>query len=482
MQRAAFATLMVVLCLASGCTGRSLAAPLSSTPPPVQPVASCDAGKHRFVTAVSDNGRYFVDQLGQPILVHGDSPWSGPTDWSPGQAQTYFANREKNGFNASIISPIGVLANGGPSDDGATYDGIEPFVDGDILQWDEAYWNRLDDYFRIACEHGNTLFVYPIDGWNINQMFSSVSEAEAKQYGKMFAQRYSEFPNLAWMTGGDYFPETNDLTAGADTDKIFRAMLQGIREAGSSAPFSIQLGYQKSLSTDNPFWEPIVNWNFVYTYLPTYVAVLEAYERPSGVRDPRPALLGEANYEGENNQADTPTTTDETLRRQMLWALTSGAAGEFRGSDDWEFHPGWEGRLDSPAVSQAKSLHDLVGSWPWWDLVPDVEEPLVIEGRGTRLTTDEEMDVLANDYVTASLTSDGRFAVVFVPTERTIRLDRSVVPASSDALWVDPTDASKPGLPAQIDAAGNVASPGKHADGSSDWLLVIGDPSTDVSS
>ena len=62
-------------------------------------------------------------------------------------------------------------------------------------------------------------------------------------------------------------------------------------------------------------------------------------------RRPRHHGHGEANYEGENNQPETPPTTDETLRRQVLWSLTSGAAGEFVGSDDWEFHDGWEERL-----------------------------------------------------------------------------------------------------------------------------------------
>jgi hypothetical protein len=47
--------------------------------------------------------------------------------------------------------------------------------------------------------------------------------------------------------------------------------------------------------------------------------------------------MGEANYEGENNQPETLPTTDQTLRRQVLWALTSGAAGELVGSHDWAF-------------------------------------------------------------------------------------------------------------------------------------------------
>src|SRR6185503_19777198 len=144
-----------------------------------------------------------------------------------------------------------------------------------------------------------------------------------------------------------------------------RGMLEGIRAAGSNKPFSIQLGFEKSLSTDNPFWEPLVNWNFVYTYMPTYKAVLDGYERPAGARDPRPAVFGDGNYEGENNQPDTPPTTNETLRRQALWALTSGSPGEFRGSDDWEFNDGWESRLDTPAVAQLKAIRNLWASWAW---------------------------------------------------------------------------------------------------------------------
>ncbi len=129
--------------------------------------AECDAADHRFVSSVSADGRYFEDQYGDPVLVRGDSPWSGMADWSPEQAELYFTDRESNGFNASIMSAIVVPVNGGPSYEGATFDGIEPFVDGDITQWNEAYWSRVDDYLRIACRHGNTVFLYPMDGWNL---------------------------------------------------------------------------------------------------------------------------------------------------------------------------------------------------------------------------------------------------------------------------------------------------------------------------
>jgi Protein of unknown function (DUF4038) len=88
-----------------------------------------------FVTSVGPTGRYFLDQYGKPILVKGDSPWALMTRLSPQQAEVWFADRQRQGFNAAIISLIGASANGGPSDDGATVDGLVPFVDGDILHW-----------------------------------------------------------------------------------------------------------------------------------------------------------------------------------------------------------------------------------------------------------------------------------------------------------------------------------------------------------
>jgi hypothetical protein len=122
----------------------------------------------------------------------------------------------------------------------------------------------------------------------------------------------------------------------------------------------------------------------------------------------------------------------------VLWSLTSGAAGDFHGSDDWEFHPGWERRLETRALGQVTRLRALFSSLPWWRLVPDTGSRLVTGGRGTELTTDEPRDALENDYVTAARTPDGRLAVVYLPTRRTITVDRAAMAAGTRAAWVDP--------------------------------------------
>src|SRR4029453_19000572 len=256
-----------------------------------------------------------------------------------------------------------------------------------------------------------------------------------------------------------------DPARGTDLDRCIDAMMRGIREAGDGRPFSVQLKAEKSISTDIPYWAGGGDLNFVYTYYPTYKAVLDARRRQPAI----PAVFGEANYEGENNQHETPPTTDETLRRQVLWSLTSGAAGEFFGSHDWSFHPGWERRLSTRGLTQVTRLRRLFSTLRWWELTPDTANELVTAGRGTELTTDDPMDVLGKDYGTAARTPDGRLAVVYLPTGRTISVDRSAMAAGTRAAWIDPTSGRRRPVP----MSPTFTTPGRNAAGGHDWLLLL---------
>jgi hypothetical protein len=456
----------VVTCLSLIVALGTACAPLRTV---TTPQAACDEVRmqeHRYVSAVEPGGRYFTDQHGAPLLVFGDSPWAGMVRWSPDQADRYFADRGARGFNASIISLVGASANGGPDDGGRTYDGIVPF-DGGVTRWNEPYWQRVDGFVRSACARGNTLFLYPIDGWTAGNAFASATPEEAYRYGAMVAERYARYPNIVWMAGGDHFP--SDLPGRHDSPAEhhvkFEQVLRGIRSTGDTRPFSIQLGYPASISTDSPQWASRVDFNFVYTYLPTYRAVLDAYRR-----DRLPALLSEANYEGENNLPGTPVTNDVVLRRQMAWALTSGSPGYIYGSDDWELLPGWEGRLDTPAVAQLGRLRQFFASFEWWSLVPDDSGEILVGGRGEPVGADAEVGIMSSDYVTAARAAG--LLVAYAPTARTITVDPAKL-ADLAARWVDPADAMAPPVEVRIDPSGTVATPGRNAAGGEDWLLLL---------
>jgi hypothetical protein len=169
-----------------------------------------------------------------------------------------------------------------------------------------------------------------------------------------------------------------------------------------------------------------------------------------------------------------PRLHRETLRRQALWALTSGSPGNFFGSADWKFSPGWESRLDAPAVRQLQAIRDLFAARNWWSLVPDVGDDLVVAGRGIELTRDDSnVSVLGNDYATVARAADWSWAIVYVPTERTLTLDLTRIVDPPTVAWVDPADAARPPMTAVVDPSGRVSTPRPNSDGGRDWLLLI---------
>ncbi len=430
--------------------------PAADTPlRPVQPSTSRPTrdGEQRFVTAISTDGRYFVDQDGDAILVRGDAPWSLLVDLLPDEAETYLTTRSEQGFNALVVSLLGNPANGGPSADGATVDGLLPFADGDVTRWNRPYWDRAHSTLERAAELGITVLLYPLDSWTLGEPFASGSVEDCRTYGALVGHWAADLPNILWMTGGDYTPDP-------ERDACLEAVQEGIRSTGDRRPFSAQLISVRFAGQD-PHWGPLVDWDFVYTYQPVYEAVREAYD----TAPVRPALLAESNYEGENNLGDAPTTT-ETLRRQVLWAVTSGSPGDVYGSDDWEFLPGWQDRLRSEGAEQVARLREVVGALPWWTLVPD-DGRLLVGGAGGN---PDAFDQLESDLATAAVSAGGDLALLYVPTERGFTLDVERLAPGSRAWWVDPTTGT--GRAAELGAT--MATPGRNAGGDEDWLLVLG--------
>ncbi|MFC7877420.1 DUF4038 domain-containing protein [Isoptericola sp. NPDC057391] len=413
------------------------------------------AGDPQWITGISADGRTFVDQDGDPVLVRGDAPWSLLADLRPDEAETYLTARSGQGFNAMLVSLVGAVANGAPSDDGATVDGLLPFVDGDVLRWQQAYFDRAHETLRRAGELGITTMLYPVDSWTLDHTFAGVSPETCREFGAMTARWAADLPVL-WMTGGDYSRSPED-------DACFEALAEGIRSTGDDRPFALQLLNVSSTAADD-HWRDRVDWSFVYTYAPTPMAVREAYDATPA----RPALLGEANYEGENNTGG-PTTTTETLRRQVLWAVTSGSPGDVFGTDDWEFHDGWEGRLESEGAEQVSRIRDLVASLPWWTLRPD--DALLTAGTGS---AEPGQDVLDADLATAAVTPDGGLALVYVPSERTVSLDLSLLDPAAEAVWVDPSTGATTAVGPASELPEELATPGENAAGGGDWLLVLG--------
>lgn len=429
-------------------------------------IGSVTVASFRYITSISSNGRYFLDQDGNPMLVRGESPWAMFTKLSSSEMDTYLENRAGYGCNFALVSMIGSVANGGPADTGATYDGVLPFTGGDPTAFNSTYWSRMDSYIAKARDLGITLMIFPMDGWNTtfgSVVFNpgDVTNTQCQTYGQTLATRYLSYPNIVWSFGGDY---NEDSTI----DARYNACLTGIRAAGDDRPCTIQLLYETSESHNSSFWEPKVDWDFIYTYYVTYKGVSDGYnytwlESPTT----RPALFSEGAYE---NSFSPHNGTDEALRRQACWALTSGSPGELTGQEGvWNFESDWATLLDTTAADQMKAIRDTFEALDWWTLIPDDSSQLVTAGRGTRITTDSATFPVDNNYVTAGRAADGTLAVIFLPNASSaITVDMTKIGTNPTATWVDPTSGAT-----STATVGSSYSKGDNAVGDTDWLLIL---------
>ena len=416
---------------------------------------------------VDPTGRYLIDPNGKPLLMIGESPQALIGDLTEPDAEQFLATRSAQGFNTAWINLL-CDSYTGCRQDGATWDGIPPFTTpGDVSTPNEVYFSHVDRILRLAAKYGFVVLLDPAEtgGWLQTLVDNGVGKDRA--YGEYLGRRYAGFSNIVWMNGNDY------QTWGPDNDAYVTAVAQGIRDTDPTALQTVELNYMSSGSLDDPAWESRIDLNASYTYDPTYVQVLKDYNRDNFL----PTLMVEASYEGEHNPGTTEGTPQQ-LRRQEYWSLLSGATGQIYGNHyTWQFIcpnrdqdgncvGGYKDQLDSPGATQMGYLVRLFSSRPWYELVPDQAHKVVTAGYGTFGN---------DDYVAAAATPDGRLAMAYLPSSRTVTVDLGTLSGPVVARWYDPANGTFTSIGSPLANNGSVSFmlPGANADGADDWVLVL---------
>ena len=432
--------------------------------------ASCDAGgggggaaEPVYPLKVSSNGRFLVDQENEPFLMIGDAPQALMINASVDEAKTLLAHRASHGFNSVWIMLICNAYSGGRAD-ASTFDGIKPFTAVDDLSTpNEAYFSRCDQVIRAAADKGINVILDPADTGGFTQILWENGIDKCKAYGRYLGNRYKSFDNIIWMSGSDFQNWAND-----GYNAAAKAVADGIRETDARHLHTLQLDYFVSSSLDNALWSSLVTLNAAYTYYPAYAEVLKDYNRTPAV----PVFLIESDYEFENG-ADS-----ERLRRQEYWSLLSGACGYVYGNAYvWPVTDGWMDNLDTTGVVEFGYCRALFKSRSWHSLVPDQGHILVTAGNGTFWSGGSPSSGISeNDYVTAASSPDGKLALVYIPTARTITVNLARLSGAITARWYDPTAGtyqSIAGSPFPNSGSQVFVTPGAHADGAGDWVLVL---------
>jgi hypothetical protein len=440
---------------------------------------------YTFPLKVSTNRRYLIDQRNRPFLMVGDSPQMIVANLSVEEAAVYMANRREYGINTLWINLLCNFSDGCNAD-AKTGDGLAPFlIPGDISSQNPAYFQRADDIIRVAAAHGMLVLLDPIETSSWLPVLRAASIDRAFRYGQFLGRHYKDFTNIIWMHGND-FQTWRDPT----DDALVQAVARGIRSEDRTHLHTVELNYETSGSLDDPTWAPLIELDAAYTYFPTYAQVLTEYNRAGFM----PVFMVEANYEFERADEGSP----RSLRRQEYWTMLSGASGQLYGSAvTWRLEKGWESKINTPGAIQLRLMRNLFAERKWYDLVPDQDHAVVIDGYGWfaeyvgKLTAyvgrlhlpsvlvgriKRYLGVNWNTFAPAARTSDGMLMIAYVPSAQPITVDMSKLVGSVSARWYDPTNGAYAvinGSPLPNKNTRQFFPPNRNAAGDSDWVLVL---------
>lgn len=382
--------------------------------------------------------------------MYGDAAWSLAAQLTREEAEFYLEDRRSRGFNAILVNLIEhEEARNAPRN---AYG--EPPFDGsaDFSHPNDEYFSHIDWLVRRAEALGFVVLLAPAylgyrggsSGWYRQMQDAGTRKLTA--YGRYLGRRYGDVPNVIWVHGGDYDPP--DFRG-------VRALMDGMRGEATRALHTFHGGRGSTSHAMFP-WVSWLSINTIYTDEDGVVAAARA----ASARSTLPFIHIEGRYEDMG-------ASEAIVRAQAYQAVLSGACGHVMGHKHvWPFDPAWRSSLASPGARSMTRMRMLLESLEWTGLRPAPRDFLA-KGEGS-----------GRGRAAAAVSTDGRRAVAYVPSDRALTLNTSSLKGPSLRVrWLDPSGEPKQGLPAAAAVASSprveLRSPGSNGSGYDDWVLVL---------
>ena len=382
---------------------------------------------------VSDNHRFLIHDDGSPFFYLGDTAWELFHRLTISEAERYLQDRATKGF--TVIQAVAL----------AEIDGLHtpnmrgdlPLIDDDPARPNEAYHAHIDAVVALAAGLGLYIGMLPTWGDKWNKKWGVGPEIftpeNARSYGLFLGRRYADQP-IIWILGGDRPIESENHRA------IIRAMAEGLREGDGGRhlmTFHTWGPHASSEYVHDESWLDFhtcqsghkrnrENWRFIeadYARTPT-----------------RPCMDAEPGYEDAQDDImnlDGGYLDDYEVRKSLYWALFAGAHGHTYGCwPIWSmWRPGlppmlarrpWYEALQLPGGDQVRHARALLCSRPFLTRIPDQSLIVWDVGAGTH-------------HVQATRDSEGRYALIYLPSGRPLELDLTRLAGEHLAgYWYDP--------------------------------------------
>jgi len=404
---------------------------------------------------VSENGHFLVTESGRGVFLLADTAWGLVAHLKREEMASYLRHRRNQLFNAVTFV---VYMPGNPDISSTVTDayGHAPFavVNGrpdptqprttpgaNPANADEYdFWDHLDYAVALTKKLGLYAIILPTWGSAVVGDYSGkptgdivFNSTNARVYGQWIAHRYAAEPHVLWMLGGDRRAVYGEL----DSRSVFQAMAQGLTEGGGGAHKLISFHPPKK-SPQSADWFHGDTWLSFNSNQHWPEDQVPALTRDWGLVPPKPTWVFEGRYEAYWKSNYKPEQWGEWQCRQQAWqsvlaggfGFTYGHERVFGfGKDGWD----WRKELDAPGarcMTYLAKFMNLIPVKAATDRVPDQSLLAGALGKPERLKS---------DFIAASRSADGHFAMFYAANGRNIRvkLDRLAVGPMS-AWWFNP--------------------------------------------
>ncbi|NLZ04754.1 MAG: DUF4038 domain-containing protein [Phycisphaerae bacterium] len=310
---------------------------------------------------VSPNGRYFVDQKGEPFFWLGDTAWPLFVKYNKSQAEAYLKNRSAKGF--TVIQGVLAWSQGTGAESrspGANPNGDKPWIDDDPARPNDSFFRHVDYLVEFARQQGLVLAILPTWGYYVNDT-QVINLQNARVYGRWLGSRYRRASNIVWVNGGDRIA--------TGYEDVWRELALGLREGDGGAHLITYHPCGWRSSSQYFHTEDWLDFNMIETW--TAWPKIHPAVLADVVRTPvKPVVLGEPAYENGPEYPLGPITP-LIVRRQAWWTVTAGGFFTYGQDQMWRMHEGWDETFDTPGAGNVCMMKEILAGLPWWEFTPD---------------------------------------------------------------------------------------------------------------
>ena len=428
---------------------------------------------------VSANHHFLVTDSGEPFFWLGDTAWELFHRLNRGDSERYLVNRAQKGF--TLIQAVVLAELNGLREPNA--EGQLPLIGDDPLRPNEEYFKHVDWVVKRANELGLYIGMLPTWGDKWNKRWGSGPEVftvqNAAGYGEWLGRRYRG-AGLVWILGGDR-PVEND-----SQKEILRALATGLRKGDGGTHL---ITFHPTGGSGSAQWFHEEAWldldlrqnGHQAEYTGRYDQTRVDYDRSP----PKPVIDAEPLYEDHPISFDAKKlghSVAADVRRPLYWDLFGGACGHTYGHHSvWQMwtmnrtpinNPlmPWFEALDRPGAGQMQYAKKLLLSRPFFTRVPD--DTVVVADR-----VPTSVPGAGRYRFAATRDSEGSFAMVYVPINRTFKVRMDVIRgAKVKAWWFNPRNGGA-SMAGEFTNSGNRDFTPPDPEQGADWVLVLDDAS-----